>query len=92
MCNCNVSFSLSLPHPYDLPLIHRLQETHRAAVRVIQKMRYFVAKKRFQVRPTGFFFKTSNKFYPEIRNPHAEILQAGNFISHTELLTMGFQC
>lgn len=93
MCNWNVSFSLSLPHPYDLPLIHRLQETHRAAIRVIQKMRYFVAKKKFQVRLTRFFLKKpTNKFCPESRNPHAEILQAGNFISHTELLIMGFQC
>lgn len=57
MCNWNVSFSLSLPHPYDLPLIHRFQETHRAAIRVIQKMRYFVAKKKFQVRLTRFFLK-----------------------------------
>ncbi|XP_060767805.1 potassium voltage-gated channel subfamily KQT member 1.1 [Neoarius graeffei] len=33
-----------------LPVSHvsELQETHRAAIRVIQKMRYFVAKKKFQ--------------------------------------------
>ncbi|GAA6104565.1 potassium voltage-gated channel subfamily KQT member 1.1 isoform X1 [Tachysurus ichikawai] len=41
-------FSLSVLHPYDHPLIHRLRESHRAAIKVIQRMRYFVAKKRFQ--------------------------------------------
>lgn len=91
MSNCNVSFSLSLPHLYDHPLIHRLRETHRAAIKVIQRMRYFVAKKRFQVRLTRFLL-TMNKFYSEIRNLYAVILQAGNFISHTVLLAVGFQC
>uniref|UniRef100_A0A8B9H5N7 Potassium voltage-gated channel subfamily KQT member 1 n=1 Tax=Astyanax mexicanus TaxID=7994 RepID=A0A8B9H5N7_ASTMX len=35
-----------------LPVTHvsQLRESHRAAIRVIQRMRYFVAKKRFQVR------------------------------------------
>lgn len=35
---------LSLPHC-------RLREHHRATIRVVRRMQYFVAKKRFQVSP-----------------------------------------
>ena len=36
--------------PTHLPLFsHRLREHHRAAIKVIRRMQYFVAKKKFQV-------------------------------------------
>ena len=37
-------------HPTHLPhFSHRLREHHRAAIKVIRRMQYFVAKKKFQV-------------------------------------------
>lgn len=37
-------------HPTHLPRFsHRLREHHRAAIKVIRRMQYFVAKKKFQV-------------------------------------------
>lgn len=39
-----------LLHPTHLPCFpHRLREHHRAAIKVIRRMQYFVAKKKFQV-------------------------------------------
>jgi hypothetical protein len=32
-------------------LYHRLREHHRATIKVIRRMQYFVAKKKFQVSP-----------------------------------------
>lgn len=42
MQNLKVFFSVMIP-------THRLRDSHRIAIRVIQRMRYFVAKKKFQV-------------------------------------------
>lgn len=34
-----------------LRLLRRLRDHHRATIKVIRRMQYFVAKKKFQVRP-----------------------------------------
>lgn len=41
-------FAVSFP-PHPPRFSHRLREHHRAAIKVIRRMQYFVAKKKFQV-------------------------------------------
>ena len=44
--------TIKVPTHALLPILHhRLREHHRATIKVIRRMQYFVAKKKFQVSP-----------------------------------------